>query len=170
VGAQGSEWVFSLDDNTRQLVGNLYEDDTEAQCILAVCGGEFRRSEARARYYYQFFPGASEEWHEMARDYKEGNVDEIGDYFGCMNTRIAQMIGGRKAFVSESGHCGLVPDRAEIRDFICVLLGCDVPVILRQVEDHYNFIGESCVRGLMEGQAIGALDRGDVHLQDFGVW
>jgi hypothetical protein len=112
----------------------------------------------------------SEEWHEMVRDYKEGNVDEIGDDFGYMNTRIAQMIGGRKAFVSESGHCGLVPDHAEIRDFICVLLGCDVPVILRQVEDHYNFIGESCVRGLMEGQAIGALDRGDVHLQDFGVW
>jgi hypothetical protein len=63
-------------------------------------------------------------------------VDEIGDDFGYMNTRIAQMIGGRKAFVSESGHCGLVPDHAETGDFICVLLGCDVPVIFRQVEDH----------------------------------
>jgi hypothetical protein len=37
--------VFSLDDNTRQLVGNVCEDDTEAQCILAVCVGEFRRGE-----------------------------------------------------------------------------------------------------------------------------
>jgi hypothetical protein len=96
-------------------------------------------------------------------------VDEIGDDFGYMNTRIAQMIGGRKAFVSESGHCGLVPDHAEIRDFICVLLGCDVPVILRQVEDHYTFIGESYVRGLIEGQAIEALERGEVHLQDFEI-
>jgi hypothetical protein len=84
--------------------------------------------------------------------------------------QIAQMIGGRKIFVSESGHCGLVPDHAKAGDFICVLLGCDVPVILRQVEDHYTFIGESYVRGLMEGQAIEALERGEVHLQDFEIW
>jgi hypothetical protein len=106
----------------------------------------------------------------MARDYKEGNVDEIGDDFGYMNPRISQMIGGRKVSVSESGHCGPVPDHAKIGDFICVLLGCDVPVILRQVEDHYTFIGESYVRGLMEGQAIEALERGEVHLQDFKIW
>ena len=106
----------------------------------------------------------------MARDYEEGNVDEIRDDFGYMNPRIAQMIGGRKTFVSESGHCWLVPDYAKIGGFICVRLGCDVPVILRQVEDHYAFIEESYVRGLMEGQAIEALERGEVYLQDFEIW
>ena len=42
--------------------------------------------------------------------------------------------------------------------------------MLRQVEDHYTFIGESYVRGLIEGQAIEALERGEVHLQDFEIW
>jgi hypothetical protein len=106
----------------------------------------------------------------MARDYWEGEVDDDGEDYGYIKTRIAHMISGRKILVSESGHCGLVPDHAEIGDFICVLLSCDVPVILRQVGDHYAFIGESYVRGLMEGQVIEALERGEVHLQDFEIW
>lgn len=103
----------------------------------------------------------------MARNYKEGQLDKDRDDYGYINTRIAQMVGGRKIFVSESAHCGLVPDHAEIGDCICVLLGCDVPVILRQVEDHQIFIGESYVRGLMQGQAI---EGREVHLQDFEIY
>jgi hypothetical protein len=155
------------------LLENTYENseyDIETEWILAACAGDFSVGEARALDYCQFFPGASEEWHEMARNYEIGQVDEDGNDMGYINTRIAQMIGGRKIFVSESGHCGIVPDHAEIGDFICVLLGCDVPVILRYVGSHYNFIGESYVRGLMEGQAIEALERREVRLQKFNIF
>jgi hypothetical protein len=74
-----------------------------------------------------------------------GVLGENGDDYGYIIARIAQMAGGSQAFASESGHCGLVPGHARKGDLICVLFGCDVPVIIRKVEEHYIFIGESYV-------------------------
>ncbi|KAI9743232.1 MAG: hypothetical protein M1818_003078 [Claussenomyces sp. TS43310] len=53
---------------------------------------------------------------------------------------------------------GLAPDRAKPRDVICILLGCSVPVILREhsVPSHYfEFIGEAYLYGMMDGEALG---------------
>ncbi|KAH8744628.1 hypothetical protein F5883DRAFT_439740 [Diaporthe sp. PMI_573] len=53
----------------------------------------------------------------------------------------------------------MVPDHARVGDLICVLYGCDVPVVLRKIECHYKFIGESYVHGIMHGEAIEASRR-----------
>lgn len=55
----------------------------------------------------------------------------------------------------------------ETGDIICVLLGCPAPVALRQVGSHYEFISAVYVDGLMYGEAIEALKRGEVELEDF---
>jgi Heterokaryon incompatibility protein (HET) len=47
-------------------------------------------------------------------------------------------------------------------DFVCVLLGCDVPVLLRQVNDHYEVAGEVFCDGIMFGEVIEDLERGIV--------
>jgi hypothetical protein len=69
----------------------------------------------------------------------------------------------RRIVINESGPCGLVPDHAEPGDLLCVLFGCDVAVALQKVGNHYIFIGESYVHGILQGEAIEALERGAVH-------
>jgi hypothetical protein len=51
-------------------------------------------------------------------------------------------IGMRAAFVSETGHVGLVPQFAQVGDVVCVLFGSEVPVVLRKDGDHYRFVGD----------------------------
>lgn len=54
---------------------------------------------------------------------------------------------------------GLAPESAKTRDLICILLGCSVPVILREhrvSSDHYfELIGEAYISGMMDGEALG---------------
>ena len=52
-------------------------------------------------------------------------------------------------------------------DLICVLLGCPVPVALRRVGTHYEFIRSVYLDGIMLGEALEALERGEVELEDF---
>jgi hypothetical protein len=63
---------------------------------------------------------------------------------------------------------GLAHSSAQEGDLVCVLYGCSVPVILRKIgprsnegllsdqssSDHYEFIGECYIHGMMDGEAI----------------
>ncbi|PMD64943.1 uncharacterized protein K444DRAFT_608621 [Hyaloscypha bicolor E] len=57
--------------------------------------------------------------------------------------------------------------RLQPGDLICVLLGCPVPVALRRVGTHYEFIRSVYLDGIMLGEALEALERGEVELEDF---
>jgi hypothetical protein len=49
----------------------------------------------------------------------------------------------------------LVPKQTRKGDSICVLFGCDVPVVLRKHDDGlWEFIGETYVHGIMDGAAM----------------
>jgi len=37
---------------------------------------------------------------------------------------------------------------------MCVIVGCDVPLVLRRVEEHYDLIGDCYVEGIMQGEAM----------------
>ncbi|KAH8789205.1 heterokaryon incompatibility protein-domain-containing protein [Hyaloscypha finlandica] len=60
----------------------------------------------------------------------------------------------RRFMVSHEGYMGLVPKDAEAKDLICILFGCDVPVVIREIKNHHLFIGESYVHGFMNGLAV----------------
>lgn len=67
---------------------------------------------------------------------------------------------------------GLAPQRVEKDDFVCIIFGCSVPVILRKCDNGqevkcekepqddlnagvcYEFIGECYVHGMMDGEAF----------------
>jgi len=54
---------------------------------------------------------------------------------------------------------GLVPGLARERDVICIVYGCSVPVVLREVkgkggEQVWEFVGECFVHGMMDGEAM----------------
>jgi len=57
---------------------------------------------------------------------------------------------------------GIGPPKTKVEDWICVLFGCSVPVILRPfVEEDgkpsFHFIGEAYIYGKMDGEAIADL-------------
>ncbi|RDW56758.1 hypothetical protein BP6252_13981 [Coleophoma cylindrospora] len=61
----------------------------------------------------------------------------------------------KKFFEMDGGLVGLGPGSLRRDDVVCVLQGCNVPVILRNVGDYYIYIGQCFVLGLMEGEAAG---------------
>lgn len=80
--------------------------------------------------------------------------------------RVQQVVWNRKFLRSKGSDegvedkklFGLAPTNAQEGDLICVLFGCSVPVILREMKTeggcYYYFIGEAYVHGMMDGEAL----------------
>lgn len=69
---------------------------------------------------------------------------------------------GRRFFRTTSGLMGLAPAAAEIDDIVCSLFGGQVLHVLRPiVGEHYEFMGECYVHGMMDGEAVEGCDVGD---------
>ena len=94
-------------------------------------------------------------------------LHEIGSH--TMN-----MIQGRNFFTSgEDGLIGLCPDTARVGDIVCILLGGEVPYVLRTfggeplkeadgkvtiVSRHFELVGEAYVHGIMDGELASKID------------
>jgi hypothetical protein len=66
------------------------------------------------------------------------------------------------------GYLGMVPKRAQAGDQIFVLLGCDVPLLLRPSpgdDGTYRLIGDCYVPGIMKGEAMEWLGSGRCELE-----
>jgi hypothetical protein len=55
-------------------------------------------------------------------------------------------------------------------DVVCIIYGCDTPVVLRKAEGHFLFIGDCYADGMMRGEAMDRLGKGDYKLQTFDIW
>lgn len=56
------------------------------------------------------------------------------------------------------GYLCLVPARTTKDDFVAILAGLDMPIILRPIGKYYELLGSCYVHGLMEGQAYFLID------------
>jgi len=75
----------------------------------------------------------------------------------------------RTFFISKTGYMGVGPKAVEDGDSICVVLGCEVPLLLRKNGDQYLLVGECFVWGLMDGEAMRMKRKGDDWLDSFGL-
>ena len=75
----------------------------------------------------------------------------------------------RRFFITQEGHMGLGPRDIEPGDVVCILLGSQVPFVLRAANDHYMLLGECYCHGIMEGEAVKGLDEGIVESQDIVI-
>ena len=79
---------------------------------------------------------------------------------------ITSFLHGRKLFRTKSGHFGLGPGCAQAGDKVGVLLGADVPFVLRtaQAPDDstkiYHVVGECYLHGFMDGEALASTKEG----------
>jgi hypothetical protein len=73
----------------------------------------------------------------------------------------------RRFAISESGRFGLVPLFAEPNDVCCICPGMQVPLILRpRADGRYGLVGDSYIHGVMAGEIVEQLDKGEVRLED----
>lgn len=73
------------------------------------------------------------------------------------------------AFWTSDGYLGWGPPGIAEGDYVCVIIGCDVPVILRRVGDHYIHIGPCWVLGLMNGEALEKSSNGFAEYLNFDI-
>ena len=66
----------------------------------------------------------------------------------------------KRLILSNIKLAGLAPQLAEEGDKIVVLLSCNFPVVLRDVDGCCGLIGEICVDRMMEGEAMEDLKSG----------
>jgi hypothetical protein len=77
------------------------------------------------------------------------------------------MAWGGALLVTEKGYIGEATCTCQVDDIVCVLLGCNYPVILRPIGDHYEFVGTAYIPGIMNGEVIQAMEEGKVQSQVF---
>ncbi|KAE8131002.1 heterokaryon incompatibility protein-domain-containing protein [Aspergillus pseudotamarii] len=95
-----------------------------------------------------------------------GHTDDIQDVSGEVQQETDNEVSGSeegptfeggKRLWTENDLFGLCPEATTPGDFICILYGCSVPVILRQSTRNpkgFKVIGECYVHGKMEGEAV----------------
>ena len=118
------------------------------------------------RLYFPLIHPLLQQAFEEAVDPPESFWIDIGVSFV---KHVDRMLIGRKLFLTSDGLLGLCPKGAENGDQICILLGADVPMILRQEQEKYRLVGESYVHGMMDGEAIHQLEEAMVPFRQFIV-
>jgi len=78
-------------------------------------------------------------------------------------TTIGRNVINRALFVTKNERVCLGPRLIAKGDLCCIVYGCQVPIILRPAGDgRYIVIGDACVEGVMEGEAMELLAEGKV--------
>ena len=86
---------------------------------------------------------ASSEYARAFCEWRKSGRGTLMAWAGFM-TRARRACYGRSFFFTSKGLLGLGPEEARPTDVMAVLLGCSVPMLLRQVENRYEVLGEAC--------------------------
>lgn len=108
------------------------------------------------------YVAAPDNWVELYNEWLNSTGETRKSSFRLRMSRFSK----RTVIISAKGYTGLAPPRALSGDQICIILGCMLPVILRQFESGYRLIGDTYVHGIMQGEVMGKLEKGNVELED----
>jgi hypothetical protein len=74
---------------------------------------------------------------------------------------------------TERNYIGAAPDQIQAGDLICVVLGCNIPLAIRRVEDsirraedHYVIVGGCYIYGMMDGEVMKWVRYGELCLEN----
>jgi hypothetical protein len=72
-------------------------------------------------------------------------------------------------FITEKGYMGLGPGMIKNGDKVCILFGCQHPLLLRKIGEVYRLVGEIYVYGMMRGEMIEKFEAGIFTEEEFVV-
>lgn len=116
-------------------------------------------------------------WTTVFRGYSNGfeenttlDPEDERVYWFWRRTLLWDTLKSRSAFFrSPQGFIGLAHNQAKHTDYLCILLGASVPFVLRKIDDHYIFIGEAYIHGMMYGKAIEMMESGHLKRQTIDI-
>jgi hypothetical protein len=100
---------------------------------------------------------------------EDGNLNGRHECLAIFRERVAFSCTSKSFFVSEKGYLSLAPKTAKTGDSICVLLGCDKPLIIRREDGHYLLLGDSYVYGIMNREVIREVMQRNNKTQDISI-
>lgn len=103
------------------------------------CAAFFSSCGQHCKTLSDYFSAHRRNGHSISRDNSEEILKAI-----TQNSR------NLRFFVTAEGRLGLAPKTTERGDMICLIPGCDVPVILRKRSVFWKYIGDAYTYGLMD--------------------
>ncbi|KAK0101813.1 hypothetical protein ONS95_006963 [Cadophora gregata] len=85
------------------------------------------------------------------------------------NGGLSRVCHRRSLFRTRKGYYGLGPAEIQRDDMVVVLFGGTTPYVLRPTDQGYWFVGECYVHGLMNGEALAMMDRGELKEKTFVI-
>jgi Heterokaryon incompatibility protein (HET) len=92
---------------------------------------------------------------ELNADHPDHGVPPSSRALHCYGRYMGRMerMHDSRAFISRIGYVGMCPMEAEPGDAVCILLGAQVPFVLRKRDDRgWQLVGEAHVYGIMDGE------------------
>jgi len=99
-----------------------------------------------------------------------GRTQDVSDWESFLaRSRDTTASMGMRLAVLDNGILGMVPRQASKGDVVCVLLGCNIPLVLRAVagREAFELVGECYVSGYMNGEALRDVEQGRGRVQEF---
>jgi Heterokaryon incompatibility protein (HET) len=81
-----------------------------------------------------------------------------------------EMIFARRVFITDLHYMGIGPESMKEGDVVAIILGCQLPVVLRPEAGHHTYLGEAYVADYMYGNAMNGLADGKRELKDFEIY
>jgi len=127
-------------------------------------------SEGNRLILEQLFLGSSASWaHSNWNFSHKPTYDEIEGSARLMIDVIFDNGLNRRLFATAKGYIGLGPSCIEDNDLLCVIPGCEIPMIIRPEQDHHIIVGECYVQGMMDGEAIQMVESGQLPYSELTI-
>jgi hypothetical protein len=108
---------------------------------------------------------------EGIQDSMISDEEKLQGYVTPLVASLDNRMFGRRFFSSGDalGMMGMGPTQVELGDHICLLMGCDIPIILRSEGHHFVLVGEAYVHGFMQGEADTMIQSRRLPLRKFSI-
>jgi hypothetical protein len=113
-----------------------------------------------------------QQWSEHARSriaLQPVDTPTVSQQWGEFEGNVGGVLNRRRFVTTFWGYIGVCPDETIPGDLICILLGGNMPLVLRTVGDHFQFIGECYIHGVMGSEMMEYLSKGLFEIEEFEV-
>lgn len=150
------------------------ENGITSEAFCKVLTGNRRVANGQIRHVTDTWIKTAQERFALATGGK-GSVEDknsLRDLPGFVNS-VEFMLSDQRRLATTNTSLGLVPGEAKPGDRIAILIGCSVPVVIREVsaggKSAWRLVGESYIQGLMEGEAMTMIYETGIHAQEINL-